>query len=450
MTLNLINHDRRFAVEQAVFNYFPKRDGGSAAVRLSESGRLASAVIEYNGSKAHGRSWVPRGEKPDNALRMAFYRAAKQLAVPPPWGALTGVRPVKKAIGLLDSGRNVEKALQRLYDVTPARSQMAADCAVSAVSLRDRLASKDIALYIGIPFCPTRCTYCSFVSQSVGRDAGLIGRYIDVLREEIALAGSMDVRVRAVYWGGGTPAVLSAAQFTLLADAVRRHFALEHCGEYTVEAGRPDAITGEKLAAYRAGGVTRVSVNPQSLSQDILDAIGRKHTPGQFFTAFEQARTAGFRDINVDLIAGLPGDSTENFLNGLEQILSLAPENITIHTLAKKRSSSLKAVETDICPPVSHLYENGYKPYYLYRQKFTEGGYENTGWTKPGHECVYNLCMMEELTTVLSLGAGGVSKVITGGRIERIMHCKYPLEYIERRDTIRDKLAAFAGLYWEK
>jgi oxygen-independent coproporphyrinogen-3 oxidase len=448
MKLTLINHDRRFAVEQAVFNYFPKRDGGSATVRLSKNGQFASAAIEYNGKAAYGRAWVPKDARPDNALRMAFYRAAKQLIAPPPWGALTGVRPVKKAIELLDDGRDVVNGLQKIYNVSPGRARMASDCAASAVSLRDKLSRRDIALYIGIPFCPSRCTYCSFVSQSVERDAGLIDRYIDVLREEIKLAGELALSVRTVYWGGGTPAVLSAEQFTLLTDMIKQHISLKHCQEHTVEAGRPDVITGEKLAAYRAAGVTRVSVNPQTLDQSVLDAIGRRHTVEQFFSAYELAQKAGF-SINVDLISGLPDEDEEGFIAGLEQVLQLSPENITIHTLARKRASQLHShIGADVLdgPPLLQLYQAGYSPYYLYRQKFSEGGFENTGWTKPGHACIYNLCMMEELTSVLSLGAGGVSKAVAGGRIERIMHCKYPLEYIGRCDTIKNKITRFMNL----
>ncbi|MDR0324889.1 MAG: coproporphyrinogen dehydrogenase HemZ [Oscillospiraceae bacterium] len=464
MTLTLIGHDRRFAVEQAVFNYFPKRDGGSATVTLSEDGRLASAVIEYNGKTAGGSACVPQDTPPDNALRMAFYCAAKQLTEPPPWGALTGVRPVKKAIELLDSGQKVLKGLQNHFDVSPERAQMASDCAASAVSLRDRLERKDIALYIGIPFCPTRCSYCSFVSSSVERDAGLIERYIDVLYDEIGLAGQavsrLGLRIRAVYWGGGTPAVLSPEQFLRLSDALRNCFALDTLWEYTVEAGRPDSITPDKLVAYRAGGATRISVNPQTLDQSVLDAIGRRHTPQQFFAAYEQARASGFDCINIDLIAGLPGDDTAGFFSGLDRVLPLLPENITIHTLAKKRASRVSAEQTAVCPAGTvaamldgaslRLRESGYAPYYLYRQKFSEGGFENTGWSKPGRECIYNLCMMEELCSVLSLGAGGVTKAVVRGaegsvNIKRGFHCKYPLEYVQRRDTISDILAVFAA-----
>jgi oxygen-independent coproporphyrinogen-3 oxidase len=462
MQITLINHDRRFAVEQAVFNYFPKRDGGQAVVRLSPSGRLASATIEYGGKKSYGKAWAG-ALSVDNALRMAFYRAAKQLIDPPPWGALTGVRPVKKAVELLDGGRDVFKGLQKRYDVSPARAQMAADCAVSAVSLRNRLGSRDIALYIGIPFCPTRCAYCSFVSQSAERDRKLTRDYLDTLCEEINMAGEtvqkLSLCVRAIYWGGGTPAILHPDEFTrLYSHLCKAHF-LDSTWEHIVEAGRPDAITPEKLAAYHASGVTRVSVNPQTLDQAVLDAIGRRHTPEQFFSAYEQARKAGFDCINVDLIAGLPGDSAESFRGGLEQILALAPENITVHTLAKKRSSQLRNYAGAAAPggppyvldsAVLRLRAAGYAPYYLYRQKFTEGGFENTGWAKPGRACIYNLCMMEELCTVLSLGAGGVTKTVKDGRIERLFHCKYPLEYIARRDTIKDSLAAFAAVLGEK
>jgi oxygen-independent coproporphyrinogen-3 oxidase len=454
MRLKLIGHDRRFAVEQAVFNYFPKRDGGSAVVKLSPSGRLASVIIEYNGKRASGRAWATQHTSTDNALRLAFYRAAKQIIKPPPWGALTGVRPVKKAVELLDRGVAPEPALQSLYGVSPSRARLAAHCAAAAASLRGGLDRRDIALYIGIPFCPTRCAYCSFVSQSVGRDAGLTDRYIEVLQEEMALAGQtvsrLGLRIRAVYWGGGTPAVLPCDRFSSLFHTLRRCFPLEFCFEHTVEAGRPDAVSPEKLATYKKFGVTRVSVNPQTLDQAVLDAIGRRHTVEDFFSAFGQARAAGFDCVNTDLIAGLPGEDEERFGSGLEQIIRLCPENITVHTLAKKRSSFLTTPGIEIPPPVSQLYQAGYKPYYLYRQKFTEGGFENTGWAKPGCECRYNLMMMEELCTVLSLGAGGVTKTVKrladgSVRISRMFHCKYPLEYIAGRDTMGDNQAAFAA-----
>jgi oxygen-independent coproporphyrinogen-3 oxidase len=459
MTLRLIGHDRRFAVEQAVLNYFPGRDGGQAAVMLSPSGQLASAVIEYSGQKAHGRAWAGAARSVDNALRLAFYRAAKQLIEPPPWGALTGVRPVKKAVELLDSGLDVFRGLQKFYDVTPERARMAADCAARTADLRGRLCQNDIALYIAVPFCPSRCAYCSFVSQSVERDNGLMGRYAEVLRDEIAMAGKtvsrLGLRVRAVYWGGGTPAVLPPEVFFDLARALSENFDLSDIWEYTVEAGRPDAITPDKLEAYLRSGADRISVNPQTLRQDVLDIIGRRHTPGDFYTAYGQARAAGFGVINADLIAGLPGDGTAGFLSGLEKVLSLSPENITVHTLAKKRASRVSAERTAVCPSGEvaamldgaglRLRESGYFPYYLYRQKFSEGGFENTGWSKPGRECLYNLCMMEELATVLSLGAGGVTKVVSENRIERIFHCKYPLDYVNRCDTMGDIYAAIAA-----
>jgi oxygen-independent coproporphyrinogen-3 oxidase len=450
MTLQLINHERYFAVEQAVLNYFPKQDGGTAIVKLSESGRLASVSIEYNGRRANGRAWVTGTLSVDNTLRLAFYRAAKQLITPPPWGALTGVRPVKKAVELIDAGLDVFKGLQKLYDVSPERARMASDCAAQTVSRRERLASDDIALYIAIPFCPSRCTYCSFVSRSVERDMGLMGRYAEVLLKEIAIAGEtascLGRRVRAVYWGGGTPAVLPPELFSGLADSIAEHFDLSGVREYTVEAGRPDAIAPDKLEAYLKAGADRISVNPQTLRQEVLDAIGRRHTPGEFHQAFAQARAAGFQIINTDLIAGLPGDDASGFLYSLEEVLSLRPENITVHTLARKRSSRLNAEGAAVCPADEvaamldgagpRLRKAGYAPYYLYRQKFSEGGFENTGWAKPGRECLYNLCMMEEISTVLSLGAGGVSKILGKNRIERVFHCKYPLDYLERCDTM--------------
>jgi len=470
MQLTLINHNRRFAVEQAVLNYFPRGSGGSAVVRLSPSGRYATAGIEYNGKKATGRAWVPANTTPDNTLRLAFYRAAKQLIPSPPWGALTGVRPVKKAIELLDAATSVgskspivncQLSIVHCYDVAPSRAEMAADCAAAAVSLRDRLQPQDIALYIGIPFCPTRCAYCSFVSTSTEREGKLIEPYIEALCEEIRVAGEtvsrLGLRVRTVYWGGGTPAVLSVEQFSRVMRALKEYFVLDQLWEHTFEAGRPDVITADKLSALHAGGVTRIAVNPQSLQQSVLDAIGRRHTPEQFFAAYELSLAVGFTNINVDLIAGLPGDDTASFLDGLSRVIALSPANITVHTLARKRSArvtqenitggSAETVGGMLNGAIPMLRERGYAPYYLYRQKFTEGGYENVGWTKPGFACLYNLCMMEELCTVLSLGAGGVTKYVAGNRIERIFHCKYPLEYMDRRGTIKDKLRRFEELY---
>jgi oxygen-independent coproporphyrinogen-3 oxidase len=264
-------------------------------------------------------------------------------------------------------------------------------------------------------------------------------------------AARLGLRVRAVYWGGGTPAVLPPEMFLSLSRKLAECFDLSGLMEYTVEAGRPDAITPDKLEAYLRSGAGRISVNPQTLRQDVLDAIGRRHTPGQFFTAYEQARAAGFEAVNVDLIAGLPGDT--GFLCGLEEILSLIPENITIHTLAKKRASHLHAGQTSVFSADEvaamldgadpRLRESGYTPYYLYRQKFSEGGFENTGWSKPGRECLYNLSMMEELATILSLGAGGVTKAVTKNRITRFFHCKYPLDYVNRCDTMGSIYTAF-------
>ncbi len=459
MKLTLIGHDRRFAVEQAVLNYFPKRDGGSAVVRLSESGRLASAVIEYGGKTAKGRAWSPPDTLPDGALRMAFYRAAKQIISPPPWGALTGVRPVKKAIELLDGGFSVTSELIRRYGVSPVRANMATDCAAAAVTLRERLEPKDIALYISIPFCPTKCAYCSFISSAVQSDRKLTSKYLDVLREEIELAGEtvrhLGLRVKTIYWGGGTPAVLEPDELSDLLQRLYKAFPLDSLWEHTFEAGRPDALTPEKLRAAREGGVTRVSVNPQTLRQEVLDAIGRRHTPEQFFKAYRQA--SGFESVNTDIIAGLPGDDEKGFRDSLQKIISLEPANITVHTLARKRGSRVTLENTSACSAAevaammdgaeTLLRGAGYKPYYLYRQKFSEGGFENTGWSKSGSECLYNLCMMEELCSVLSLGAGGVTKWVGGNRIERIFHCKYPLEYIARRDIMKGKLTAFADFY---
>ncbi|MDR1693419.1 MAG: coproporphyrinogen dehydrogenase HemZ, partial [Oscillospiraceae bacterium] len=381
----------------------------------------------------------------------------------PPWGALTGIRPVKKAIELLDAGKDAERELQTKFNVFPSRARMAKDCAEIALKLRESLSPGEIALYIGIPFCPTRCAYCSFVSSAVKNDRKLTGKYLDTLYEEIEIAGDaiskIGAKVRSIYWGGGTPAILPPDEILRLYKKLYKAFDLYSLQEHTFEAGRPDAVTKEKLEAVKACGVNRICVNPQSLSDNVLNLIGRRHTSEQFFSAFELARRTGIPVVNTDLIAGLPGG--DDFLGGLTRLLALdqPPENITIHTLARKRGSRVTLENTQI-PGAEEVFamldgaegmlrSAGYKPYYLYRQKFTEGGFENTGWSKPGYECQYNLLMMEELSTVLSLGAGGVTKIVRNGLIERQFHCKYPLEYIERRDIMRERISEFAkrGLF---
>ena len=312
------------------------------------------------------------------------------------------------------------------------------------------LKAQEVSLYIGIPFCPTRCAYCSFVSADVGRTLKLVDPYVDALLREIEETGLVlreaGLAVRSFYMGGGTPTTLSADQLDRLLSQCKKSLPLDGCTEYTVEAGRPDTITQEKLLALARHHTSRISINPQTLEGPVLEAIGRRHTPGDIRAAYELARAGGFSCINMDLIAGLPRDSFAGFRRSLEGVLAMGPENITVHTLALKKGSALMerggalpsgeevARMLDFSREI--LTTSGYHPYYLYRQKYMSGSLENVGWAKPGTENLYNIVMMEELHTVVSLGAGGVTKLIQDGKILRLANPKYPHDYLSGLDQV--------------
>lgn len=372
-----------------------------------------------------------------------------------PWGRLTGIRPVKRANVFLHQGCTRLEAEQKFaqeFGADPDRSRRAVDIACRENRLLSQAYPDGISLYIGIPFCPSRCVYCSFISFSVERSADLMEPYLAALEQEIhagaEIVRRIGKRIETVYIGGGTPTTLSARQMERLLKAVHREFDLSGCKEFTVEAGRPDTVTEEKLTVMKHWGVTRISLNPQSMNQEILDRIGRRHTPEDIIAAFAMARKAGFHHINMDVIAGLPDESYPMFCHTLQELFSLEPEGITVHTMSVKRASVLKQnqEEYDLTAREvvgkmldyawAELEPRGYFPYYLYRQKYILGGYENTGFAKPGKECLYNVYIMEETQSILSLGAGGSTKIVEGDRIERIFNVKEPTEYIKRVDEM--------------
>lgn len=389
------------------------------------------------------------------AVKQAFYKAGTMLLGGDlPWGSLTGVRPVKLPTKALLEGATpaqAEKELGSTYHVSPTRRRLAMDCAVQSVKAIRSLAPDEISLYLGIPFCPSRCVYCSFISAAVGQCLPLVEPFVETLCQEIKAAGQLLSRrgkaVRTVYMGGGTPTTLSPEQLDAVLTALKTHIDLSRCTELTVEAGRPDTITPEKLAVLAAHGVGRVSVNPQSMDDGVLQRMGRPHTGEDIRRAYDQVRAAGDFVVNMDLIAGLPGDSPDGFTHSLTEVLAMAPENITVHTLALKKGSALMEtpeelpsdgdVETMLDDAWAALREAGYAPYYLYRQKYMSGSFENVGWAKPGTESLYNIVMMEELHSVLALGGGAVTKVIDGdGKLTRYANPKYPKEYLERIEQI--------------
>jgi len=392
-----------------------------------------------------------------------------------PWGTLTGIRPAKVAEKLLASGNSEESVIEALvqnYQAQPDKAALCIETAKVALALKKTLNSRDVALYVGIPFCPTRCAYCSFVSNSVERSYNLIEPFIKTLINEIetlsGLVEKSDLSIISVYIGGGTPTSLSENDLETIMSALKKSFDFRNLREYTVEAGRPDTISEKKLEIITQLGANRICINPQSMSEDVLKKIGRNHSTEDVTNAVKLMRQAGKNlCLNMDIIAGLPGDTPGGFCKTLDRLLELEPENITVHTLSLKKGSKLMLEKTAALPgekpvimsptaPVAALSGNigemldyaskrlrecGYAPYYVYRQKYISGGYENTGWSLPGYEGIYNVCMMEELCTVLALGGGGVTKLVTtDGRIERVFNAKYPREYIMMTDKIKDKM----------
>ena len=461
MNLLLLGHDDRYAVEQLQMSLFPEGTEGEAISSLHR-GRTwltAKTVITLGGKTAVG---IRRMKAADEDVRLrrrmlqqSYYRAAVQLLPEiPAWGALAGVRPTKLTTKHLLSGGTEKSAMELLknvYYVTPARQKLALDCSKSTVRAVNLLQDGDISLYIGIPFCPTRCAYCSFVSRSVGKHTELLDPYLDALFREIEETGRLlkasGKQVRTIYIGGGTPTTLSTERLVRLMDAVSASFDLSRLIEWTVEGGRPDTLDEEKLTALRLHGADRMSINPQSMVDAVLKASGRPHRSADILRAYEEAKAAGFENINMDLIAGLPGDDFAGFCHSLDTVAALNPSNITVHTLALKKGADLFEKRVDlpsaeeVARMVAYAGEKlsalGYKPYYLYRQKYLSGSFENVGWSRDGRDCLYNIYMMEEVHTILSLGGGGMNKVnFPDGSLRRFHNPKFPEQYIEMMDSV--------------
>ncbi len=390
------------------------------------------------------------------AVKQAFYSAGTALLGRDlPWGSLTGVRPTKiptKALWEGATPAQAKKELEKTYHVSPLRAALAVDCAGESVKVKAGLEPTQVALYVGIPFCPSRCVYCSFISAAVDKCLPLVAPFVDALCREIEAVGrrlrATGTSVSSIYVGGGTPTTLNEAQIERFLRVFSENIPFLPETEFTVEAGRPDTITPEKLRVCKAYGVGRVSVNPQSMDDTVLSRMGRPHTAGDILKAYETVRQTGDFAVNMDLIAGLPGDSVEGFAKTLETVVALSPENITVHTLALKKGATLMErpeelptdaqVEEMLNAAWETLRRNGYSPYYLYRQKYMSGSFENVGWAKPGYESRYNIIMMEELQTVVALGGGGVTKLVdpATGKLTRLANPKYPQEYLRDIDKI--------------
>ena len=443
-------------------------DGVDVYVRVCVDGKVATAEKFYAYSTEFDAAKTAK-----MACGAAVIAACGEiLGYRPSWGMLTGVRPSKVATELLQSGLSktrVKRILTSEYFVIPKKAALATDVALNEQKLIGSPSPRDCSVYISIPFCPTRCSYCSFVSYTSPKLLNLIPEYLEHLIKDLEQTfrkiKELGLRICTIYIGGGTPTILTADQLRLLLSKISELTDVSLLEEFTLESGRPDTITAEKMAVAKQYGVTRVCVNPQSLCEAVLQSIGRSHTADDFMRAYDIARNSGIPNINTDLIVGLPGDTFKTFSATFDCIVSLHPENITVHTFCVKKAAeilrqgngiySLRGGDAGKCVDYSQLktQQEGYLPYYMYRQKNTVGNFENVGFSVEGAEGRYNVYMMEEVHSIFALGAGAVSKMVdyrptNGGKpvIERLFYPKYPYEYLKDESTT-EKIAAMEAFY---
>ncbi len=457
MKLICIGHQRLYDLQSMASAFFPGESTHegmpeviSEMVRQPHFGCRTLLRAENDEYEAFVACEGQDGSAVRDAVKRSFFAVAvKFTGFTPDWGTFTGIRPAKEYARMGLS----RDAFADVFQMTTDKAQLCADITDGRKRLTIPNKKTDISLYVSIPFCPTRCAYCSFISGAGEKMLTLMPGYIDVLKQEISAIAELTVRhglsVRTAYIGGGTPATLSAEQLADLTGMITRNFGKELL-EFTVELGRPDVITEEKLAAVYSNGVDRICVNPQTLNDDILVSIGRKHTTEQFIRAMECARKYNFKAINCDLIAGLPGETREGFARSLDQVIELGAQNITVHSLCVKQGSDFKAQGGDavrsrnasdmVTYSIDRLTGCGYRPYYLYKQKHAVAALENTGWETGDTASLYNILMMDDLGTVIGAGAGSSSKILGDGTPQRVYSPKYPYEYL--RENFADKMNA--------
>ena len=483
MKLNLCNDNFHYELENVTRMFFwqveavpgeemaPEGDAAFAAALPGEEGIRLLAETRVNGRELAAERLLPADagkEEAEHALAMMLWKQfSEHTGKVPAFGIMTGIRPAKYMSSLIDGGMSpgeAEEYLQSRNLVSPGKARLICLTAENGRKLGEKVRPGGFSLYVSVPFCPSRCSYCSFVSKSVERDRKLTGPYVEALCREreytSAITGELGLSLQTVYVGGGTPTVLSAEELEILTKGIASSFGAPLDGEYCVEAGRPDTVTAEKLRVLKAAGVTRISINPQTGNDAVLERIGRRHTAADVERCYELARAEGFGNINADLIAGLPGDDLDSFRRSLDWVTgTLDPENVTVHALTLKRASRLREDVSELFSPEASamvelaqetLVARGYEPYYMYRQKGTVDSLENTGYAKPGTGCLYNLFIMDELQSIVACGAGAVTKLKDErtGLIRRISNMKYPAEYLERFSEMlerKDEIREFYG-----
>lgn len=477
MNLYVKNHNFHFELENLTRLFFPNekitviRDFSEPQPPCIYTEVSDKITISVNiGSFNKSETAVKRLTDDDNELvsaQLLYKLLCDFTGLTQPWGILTGVRPVKLLRRLAEesSEEQAVKKFEKDFFVSNEKIALSRETEHNERKILELSKPESFSLYVGIPFCPSRCSYCSFVMASIERAEKLIEPYTKLLCEEIKqtaeIANKLGLRLETVYFGGGTPTTLSAEQLDTVLGTVNKSFDMSTCREFTVEAGRPDTIDIAKLFALKENKIDRISINPQTVNDEVLKTIGRKHTAQQFFDAFELARKCGFDNINTDLIAGLPTDTPESFKNSLDSIVRLNAECITVHTLCMKRASRLttEGVTLDLqqardaremlAYTQNILGQNEYIPYYMYRQSRMVGNLENVGWSKRGFESLYNVYVMDETHTILACGSGGVTKLKRNNPdyLERIFNFKYPYEYIDRFDELIQRKSGIMQFY---
>lgn len=477
MNLYVKNHNFHFELENLTRLFFPNekitviRDFSEPQPPYIYTEVSDKITISVNiGSFNKSETAVKKLTDDDNELvsaQLLYKLLCDFTGLTQPWGILTGVRPVKLLRRLAEES-NEEQAVKKFekdFFVSNEKIALSRETEHNERKILELSKPESFSLYVGIPFCPSRCSYCSFVMASIERAEKLIEPYTKLLCEEIKqtaeIANKLGLRLETVYFGGGTPTTLSAEQLDTVLGTVNKSFDMSTCREFTVEAGRPDTIDIAKLFALKENKIDRIIINPQTVNDEVLKTIGRKHTAQQFFDVFELARKCGFDNINTDLIAGLPTDTPESFKNSLDSIVRLNAECITVHTLCMKRASRLttEGVTLDLqqardaremlAYTQNILGQNEYIPYYMYRQSRMVGNLENVGWSKRGFESLYNVYVMDETHTILACGSGGVTKLKRNNPdyLERIFNFKYPYEYIDRFDELIQRKSGIMQFY---
>lgn len=469
--MNLIQKGYECDYEMNIFiNIFFNRDeDGIITTFFKHENDLITVktTIEFNGKIYDADYRFPfKNEESDPKLikkiyscscTKSFIRAAQKIRnITLPWGVMSGIRPAKSVRQFREAGKSkdeIREILKSIYEVSDKKIDLAQMVADNEEKIVKRIKENSVSLYIGIPFCPSRCLYCSFVSTDVKNSGKYMDEFSRLLCLEIKKTGELlkeyGFFVQNIYIGGGTPTTLSKENLEKIFISLHENIDFDKLEEFTLEAGRPDTVTKEKMDLAKKYGVNRVSINPQTMHDKTLEKIGRKHTVEMFLDAFKIARDSGFSNINTDLIAGLPGETFEDFKESIDKIAELNPEDVTVHSMCVKRAAALKTSGERLTEyeemnkmldyAMEKMEESGKEPYYMYRQKNISGNLENVGYSGPLHMSSYNINIMEEAQTIIALGGGGSSKIVMGDRIERVVNFKEPYEYIRRFDEILDK-----------